>query len=423
MFKLAFRDLRAHVGRYILTFVAVAIGVAFIGGILTLTDSMTRTFDDLFADINEGTDAYVRGEGAFETGFEGGNTVMRPRIDASLVDDITAIDGVAAAEGSVGGYTRLIDKDGEPYGNPAFGPPTFGGSWNEVEDLNPFNLVDGGRSPRDSSEIVLDKATADATGYEVGDTARFETVKGTGEAEVVGIAKFGTADGPLGASFVLFDLETAQELLAEPGKVDGIGVVADEGTSQTALRDRLVDELSGEGTQLEVITGEQLTEENQDQLAAQFSFFRRFLLVFGLISIVVGGFVIFTSFSFIVAQRQRQTALLRAIGASRNQVLRSVVVESLLVGVLASLVGYLLGVGLAFLLASQMLSDQTKLALRPGSFLIAMVVGTVVTFLSAFVPAWRASKVPPVAAMRAVAVDTSGRSWIRLAIGAGALLL
>ena len=421
MFKLSFRDLRAHVGRYVLTFVAVAIGVAFIGGILTLTDSMTRTFDDLFADINEGTDAWVRGEGAFDTGFEGGNTEMRPRIDASLVDQIADVDGVAEAEGSITGYARLIDKDGEPYGDPNFGAPTFGASWNEVGDLNPFNLVEGSRSPENSDEIVIDKATADATDYAVGDTATYETSVGTGEAEIVGIAKFGTADGPLGASFVLFDLDTAEQLIAEPGKVDGIGVVADDGVSQTQVRDDVADALSGD--EVEVITGDELTEENQDQLATQFSFFRQFLLVFGLISIVVGGFVIFTSFSFIVAQRQRQTALLRAIGASRRQVLRSIVTESLLVGVLASIVGYGLGVLLASGLASLMLGDQTQLAILPTSFLTALLVGSIVTLLSAFVPAWRASKIPPVAAMRAVAVDTSGRSWIRLALGAVALMI
>lgn len=423
MFKLSFRDLRSHVGRYILTFVAVAIGVAFIGGILTLTDSMTRTFDDLFADINEGTDAWVRGEGAFDTGFEGGNTEMRPRIDASLVDTILGVDGVAEAEGSITGYTRLIDKDGEPYGDPNFGAPTFGASWNEVDDLNPFNLVEGSRSPQNSGEIVIDKATADATDYAVGDTATFETSAGTGEAEIVGIAKFGTADGPLGASFVLFDLDTAEQLIAEPGKVDGIGIVAADGVSQTQVRDRVADTLKSDGDDVDVITGDELTEENQDQLATQFSFFRQFLLIFGLISIVVGGFVIFTSFSFIVAQRQRQTALLRAIGASRSQVLRSIVTESLLVGVLASIVGYGLGVLLASGLASLMLGDQTQLAILPTSFITALLVGSIVTLLSAFVPAWRASKVPPVAAMRAVAVDTSGRSWIRLVIGAVALLI
>jgi putative ABC transport system permease protein len=423
MFKLSFRDLRSHMGRYILTFVAVAIGVAFIGGILTLTDSMTRTFDDLFSDINEGTDAWVRGEGAFETGFEGGGTEMRPRIDASLVDEVTSVDGVAEAEGSVTGYARLIDKEGEPYGDPAFGAPTFGGSWNEIDDLNPFNLVEGSRAPENSGEIVLDKATADATDYAVGDTARFETSTGTGEAEVVGIAKFGTADGPLGASFVLFDLATAEELVAEPGKVDGIGVVADDGVSQTEVRDRIADTLSGEDVAVEVITGDELTDENQDQLSTQFGFIRNFLLAFGLIAVVVGGFVIFTSFSFIVAQRQRQTALIRAIGASRRQILWSVVIESLLVGIFASLLGYLLGVGLASLLATLMFADQTQLAILPTSLLTALLVGTLVTFLSAFVPAWRASKVPPVAAMRAVAVDTSGRSWIRIAIGTVALLL
>lgn len=421
MFKLSFRDLRAHLGRYILTFVAVAIGVAFIGGVLTLTDTMTRTFDDLFADINEGTDAWVRGEGAFDTGFEGGGTEMRPRIDSSLTEQIDQVDGVAESEASVTGYTRLIDKDGEPYGDPAFGAPTFGGSWNEVDELNPFNLVQGSKAPQGPDEIVLDKATADATDYKVGDTARFETPTGNGEATIVGIARFGTADGPLGASFVLFDLETAEKLVAEPGKVEGIGIVAEEGVTQDEVRDRIADTLSGD--KVEVITGAELTKENQDDMAESFGFFRNMLLGFAFISVIVGGFVIYTSFSFIVAQRQKQVALLRAIGASRQQMLWSIVIESLLVGIIASVVGYVLGVGLATGLSTLMFSDSAKLAIEPTSTMTALLIGTVVTLMSAFLPAWRASKVPPIAAMRDVAIDSSGRSIRRIVFGGVVLAL
>jgi putative ABC transport system permease protein len=413
MLKLSLRDLRAHIGRYVLTFIAVAIGVAFIGGVNTLTDTITRTFDDLFADANEGTDAWVRGEGQFEADANFGGQEQRPRIDESLADEIAQVSGVAATEAWVQGYTRVIDKDGDAFGNPDFGPPTFGASWGEVDDLNPFNLSEG-RAPEGPDEVVLDKATADSTDYQIGDTAGYQSPAGAGEATVVGIAKFGTADSPFGASFVMFDLATAEELLAEPGKVDGIGIVADEGVSQVEVRDRVAQTLPDD---IEVITGEDLTQENQDDAAQGFAFFRTFLLIFAGISVVVGAFVIYTSFSFIVAQRQRQVALLRAVGASRRQVLGSILLESLVVGILASIIGYLLGIGLAWLLSQLIVEDEASLAILPISVLSALLVGTVVTTSSAFFPAWRASRVPPITAMLEAAVDTSHRSLRRLALG------
>lgn len=426
MFKLSMRDLRAHLGRYILTFIAVAIGVAFVGGVSTLTDTISRSFDDLFADVTAGTDAWVQGEAAFDIGAQFGGGTQRPHIDESLVEQIAQVDGVAEAEAFAQGFARVIDKDGEPVGNPDFGPPTFGASWGEVEDLNPFDLVEGSQAPSGPDEIVLDKATADSTGYEIGDTAGFQTLAGPGEATVVGIATFGTADSPLGASFVFFDLATAERLLGEPGEVNGIGIVAEAGVPQTEVRDLVADEL--EADNVEVLTGEEYTTQNQDDSAESFEFFRILLLVFALISVAVGAFVIYTSFSFIVAQRQRQVALLRAVGAGRRQVLGSILLESLIVGIVASAAGYLLGVGLALLLSSFIVDDGASLVILPGSVLTAMLVGTVVTVLSAFVPSWRATRIPPVAALRHIAIDKSHRSLPRLILsllagGLGVFLL
>jgi putative ABC transport system permease protein len=432
MLKLSLRDLRSHVGRYILTFVAVAIGVAFVAGIGTLTDTITRTFDDLFADVFAGTDVAVRGEGQFETQAFAGGQEQRPRIPADEVVDAIEndVEGVAEVEPFVQGYTRLIDPDGEAVGNPDFGPPTFGSSWGEVDALNPFELVEG-EAPSGPDEIVLDKASADSAGYEVGDTAQFQSPKGAGEAEVVGIARFGTADSPFGASFVMFDLATAEELLAEPGQVDAVSVVAADSVRPDVLRDRIAEALSdagitdaqGEDVPLDVVTGAQLTQENQDDAAQSFQFITIFLNVFAFIAIVVGAFVIFTSFSFIVAQRQRQVALLRAVGASRRQVLGAVVAESAFIGVLASIAGYLLGVGLAALLAGFMIDDSAGLAVQPATLIFSLLVGTIVTVLSAYIPARRSSRTPPVAAMLEAAIDTSGRSLRRLAFGALVLTL
>ena len=412
--KLSRRDLRAHLGRYVLTFLAVAIGVGFVSGVITLTDTISRTFDDLFRGYNAGTDVAVRGEGQFELDAAFGGGVARPRIDAGLVDEVAGLPGVAAAEGYVQGYTRPISADGEPYGNPNFGQPTIGTNWGEVAALNPFELAEG-HEPRGPDEVAFDKRTADRTGYALGDTVTFQTQSGVHQATLAGIVRFGTADSPAGTSVTLFDPLTAQAFLAGPGQIDLVAVEAAEGVSQDALAETVAGALTA--VDVDVVTGETLVEENQDAARQTFTGIRTFLLVFALISVLVGSFVIYTSFSFIVAQRQRQVALLRALGAGRGQILGAVVVESLLVGVLASVVGYAGGVALASGLAGRFVPGA-EAVVQPRSLVVALAVGTVVTVSSALFPAARASRVPPVAAMRDVAIDTSHRSRGRLALAA-----
>jgi putative ABC transport system permease protein len=413
MLKLSLRDLRAHVGRYALTFLAVTIGVCFVAGVMSLIDTISQAFDDMYAGFNAGTDVAVRGEGQFALGAEFGGGVQRPRIAASIADQVGDIEGVAAAEAYVQGYARPIGPDGTPFGNPSFGPPTIGTNWGEVEALNPFTLVEG-RAPDGPDEIAFDKRTADETGYAVGDVAAVQTASGVTEATLVGIARFGSTDSPAGSSVTLFDAATAQLVLAQPGQVDTIAIEVEPGASDAQVRDAVRAEL--EGTAVEVVTGEALIAEAQKSADATFNGIRTFLLAFALISVLVGTFVIYTSFSFIVAQRQRQVALLRALGASRTQVLGSVVIESLVVGVVASAVGFGLGIALAGVLAGAFVPG-TGAVVQPRSFLVAVSVGIVVTVVSAFFPAARAARVPPVAAMRDVAIDTAHRSVGRLVLG------
>ena len=344
MLRLSLRDLRAHLGRYVLTFVAVTIGVGFVAGVITLTDTISRTLDDLYAGLNAGTDVAVRGEAQFRLGPEFGGAVQRPRISADLATVVSEVDGVVAAEGYLQGYARPIGPDGTPFGNPTFGAPTIGTNWGVVDELNPFDIVEG-RPPEGPDELVFDKRTVDETGYRVGDTASVQTAAGVTTAQLVGVARFGDTDSPGGAAITLFDNDTAQSFLALPGQVDTIAVRTDDGASPDQVRDAVAAVLEGQG--VEVVTGAELIAEAQDSAQTTFSGVRTFLLVFALISVLVGTFVIYTSFSFIVAQRQRQVALLRAIGAGRGQVLTSVVLESLVVGLVASLAGYALGVTLA----------------------------------------------------------------------------
>ncbi|HZA85512.1 MAG TPA: ABC transporter permease, partial [Acidimicrobiales bacterium] len=405
-------------GRLVSTLLAVALGVAFIAGVLMLTDTMNESFDDLFATAYEGTDAFVRADQTIDDGMGG---EIRSRLDESVLDDVRDAPDVAEAEGSVQGYARIIDKDGDPIGDPAMGPPTFGGNWNEVDELNGFSLNEG-RAPDRPGGVVIDQGSADATEYQIGDRVPIQTRAGSDDFELVGIAGFGNADSPGGATYAMWTTEEAQRLVGEPGKFDSVSAVAEAGMSQTELAQTLEDELGAAGdTDLEVLTGEQITEETQSDLKDQLSFITIFLLIFAVVALIVGTFVIYNSFSIIVAQRGREMALMRAVGASRRQVRRAVFVEALAIGLAGSAIGVLLGLGVAILLVN-LFDLPGSLVVRPSAVTTALAVGVIVTLMSALVPAWRASRVPPVAAMRDVEVDTAGRSRVRLGVGLVATL-
>ncbi|MBN2623757.1 MAG: ABC transporter permease, partial [Acidimicrobiales bacterium] len=324
MVKVALRGLLAHKSRLVTTFLAVALGVAFIGGVLVLTDTMNRSFDDLFADVYRDTDAVVRSEETIGTDFGD----IRGQVDASLLDTVRQADAVAAADGNVEGFARIVDKDGDPVGDPAMGAPTLGGNWTDVDELNPFDLTDG-RAPTSAGEVVIDLGTARDTGYAVGDMVPVQTQSASDEYEVVGIARFGTADSPGGASYALWTTEEAQRLVGEPDRFAAIGAVAGSGVTQDELAASIQDELSSaDAESVEVLTGTAITEETQSDIKDQLSFITIFFLVFALIALFVGTFVIYNSFSIIVAQRTREMALLRAVGARRRQVRRAVLVEA-----------------------------------------------------------------------------------------------
>jgi putative ABC transport system permease protein len=428
MFKVAMKGIRARLGRVVTTAIAVMLGVAFVAGTFVLSDTILRVFNDLFADVNEGTDAVVRARSEFSDEF---GQEIRTRVDAAVLTDVLATEGVAEAEGFVQGFAQFVDQDGDEIGNPGQGAPTLGFSWPEVDELNPFVLAEG-EPPLGPNQVVIDKATADAEGFALGDTITVLTKEGPGPYTVSGIARFGTADSPAGATVALFSLAEAQEVLAEPGLFDNISAVAEDGVSQEELADRL-DASVSEDSSLEVVTGEELTEETQDTVADQLSFFTTFLLIFAGVAMVVGAFVIYNTFGILVAQRSRELALLRAVGASRAQVIGSVLVEAIVVG----LVGSAAGIGLGVLLAAGLraLLNQFGLDIPDASLILAgrtvvagLVVGLLVTVVAAVFPALRAARIPPIAAMRVVALDTSGHSRRRLLIGllitaVGALLL
>ena len=211
--------------------------------------------------------------------------------------------------------------------------------------MNPYRLLPGGYPPRSRTEVVIDKRSADVGKLNVGDRVMVLTKQAPAWYTIAGIVRWETADSPLGASITLFDQATAQRVLGEPGLVDEIDVAAAPGVSQQQMVQRLQAALSD--PKLEVLTGKQITQEGQNAVHDALGFFNTFLLIFALIALFVGSFLIFNTFSIIVAQRLRELALLRAVGASRPQVVGSVLGESLVIGLVASGAGLGVGVGLA----------------------------------------------------------------------------
>lgn len=415
MLKTTIAGLLARKLRVLTTSVAVLLGVAFMAGSLVLTDTIGKTFETMFADIYAGTDAYVRGPAGIEDEF-GGNT--RRRLDTAVLDTVRGVDGVAVAEANIQGYAQVVGKDGKAIGNPNMGAPTFGGNWTENDELNPFTVVQG-RAPRTDGEVVIDKLSADKGKLSVGDETTILVKSGAEPVTIVGITKFGELDSPGGASFVGFTQATAERVITAPGTFDGVVVVGEEGLAQTELRDRIAAAVGGD---VEVITGDTLTEENQSDIKEGLGFFTTFIVTFAAIALFVGSFIIYNTFSILVAQRSRETALLRAIGASRRQVLGSILLEALVVGVVASVLGIVAGVGMAQLLKALLQGFGLELpaggiVLSGRTIVTSFIVGVGVSTVSAVFPARRASKVPPIEAMRAVAVEPSQSSRLRAVAG------
>jgi putative ABC transport system permease protein len=422
--RFTIKGLLAHKLRFLLTGLAVMLGVAFMSGTLVLTDTISRTFDNLFADVNRGTDAYVRSRESLTSSFGGDR--QRGRVPASLVPEIESVEGAANAEGNLQFYAQLVDKKDDAIGNPGQGAPTFGFNWGTVRQLNPYRLEPGSRAPQGPDEVVIDAGSAKEAGFKVGDAVKILTQGPPAEYQIVGIAKFGDADSAAGSTAALFDTPTAQAITGAGDQFDSISVVARQGVSQETLAKRITERLDNRTYQ--VLTGEQITKENQSDIKDALSFFNIALTVFALIALFVGSFIIFNTFSIVVAQRVREMALLRAVGASGRQVMASVLTEAILVGLFASVIGLLAGILLSTALKG--LLDAFGFDIPAGgtvvtaqTVIIALLVGTVVTLVSAIVPARKASRVAPVAAMRDVATEDRPHSGRRVVIGFGITLL
>jgi putative ABC transport system permease protein len=425
MWRITLPGLLAHKVRYSLTALAVVLGVAFMAGTLIFTDTIKNTFDGLFDDVYRNTDAVVRARQPVtpDTNF----TNQRHLIDARLIDDVRSVPGVARARVGVGGYAQLVARDGHAIGNPAAGAATLGEGWNPGADsMEPYRFLPGGRPPRTGHEVAIDKHSADVGHLAVGDRVTVLTKRSPREYTITGIVRWGSADSPLGASITLFDLATAERVLAEPGSVDEIDVAAAPGVSQAEMVSRLRATLADPG--LEVVTGAQVIEEGQTGIRDALSFFDTFLLVFAGVALFVGSFLIFNTFSIVVAQRMRELALLRAVGASRGQMVRSVLGESVVIGLVASFVGLGAGVGLAIGLRALLAAfgfaiPSSGLVVTPRTVVVSVVVGTVITLVAALMPAWKAGRVAPVAALQAVSAGEATRRVRRTLSGSAVVVV
>jgi putative ABC transport system permease protein len=416
VFTISVKQLWSTRRRLVGTMFAIVLGVAFLSGTLVLGDTLKSNFDSLFTQASRGTDAVVRSASGV-TKDAGSPDVARGLIDQSIVERVRAVDGVTAAAGSVQGFGRLLDHEGNGIGGN--GPPTFAGNWVTAPGLNPYHLV-AGRAPRRDDEVVINRGAAKAGALHLGDLTTVELPQPV-KVRIVGLSAFGSSDGLGGVTFTAFTLPAAQQLVTKrPGEVSSIAVRAEPGTSQAELVRDLRAELP---RGVEAITGAKLVAESTSDVDATFlDFLRTFLLVFAGVALLVATFSIYNTFAIIVAQRTRESALLRAVGATARQVLVAVVFEAFVLGALASVVGLFAGVGIAGLLKG--LFDAVGFALPAGGIvftrstvLVAMGVGVGVTLLAGVAPAVRAARVPPLAALRDMSVDRSDRSRVRAVVG------
>ena len=419
MIRVALRGLAGRKLRAALTAFAIVLGVAMTSGTLVLTNAIDGAFKNIFTEQYAGTDAVISGKQAIS--FEGEGS-EKPSVPASLLPEVREQPSVAAATGLVveASAAKILDKKGKVVdtgGAPAFG---FGVDFSQTR-FNPLKLKSG-RWPSSNKEVAIDSATADAEGYKVGDTVEIASLGPVQSFRLSGIATYGDQESLGSATFAVFTIPEAQKLFDRENQFDAIWIAAKPGISPESLVDDLNPLLPSNA---EALTSKEQTREDLKQVSFT-KIIRYFLLSFAAIALFVGAFVIFNTLSITVAQRIREFATLRTIGASRRQLLGSVALEALVIGVLASVVGLIGGLLLArgvnalFKAANSDL-PTTSLSLTTSTIVYSLLLGTVVTLLAGLFPAIRATRVPPIAAVREGATLPPSRLakytlWIALVV-------
>lgn len=429
MFKLSLRNISDHKGRFLMTALAVILGVSFVVSSFVLSDTIKQTFRTIFGEANANVDLVLRTKGGFDQGPGG---IERAPLPLQAVDLVRQVPGVAEAEGPVQAVIpALLDPKGKVV--PSNGPPTLGFSWGPSEKLNPLRVEKGAR-PVGPNEVALDEVTFSDFGFKVGEQVDVQLASGAAKFTLVGSFKFGKSKGFGGAHVLAFDEDTARKVLNREGLVDKVQIVlADDAKASevsAAMTAGIPDEFK---SAVEVVTGAQVADEDASTFEVLSSIIGGVLLAFAGVALFVSAFYIFNTFNIILGQRTRELALLRAVGASPSQVRRSVMTESLGLGVVSSVIGVGGGFVLAKVLevvmgAAGFTLPVGETVLKPRTIIIGLVIGIGVTFAASIVPAFRSSTVTPLAALRD---DTEGRgltSRRRLIIGTvltalGALVL
>src|SRR6516225_9706610 len=418
MLGIGLKQVWAHKRRLAGTLLAVALGVAFLAGTLLLGDTLRANFDRLFHQANSNSEVLLRS--ATKVGTSGGQD-LRAGIDASVLGRVAHVPGVAQAEPYIEGNGQLVGSDGKGIGGN--GPPTWAANWVPVPSLNPYRLV-AGRAPRAGNEVVINRGAA-ATGHlHLHEVTTLLTPRPV-RVVIVGLVTFGTADGFGPSTFTGMTLPAAQRYLTSNlGQLTSILIKPSPGVPAGQLITRLRPFLS---PGVQAITGAQLAQENISAINSSFlGFVRTALTAFAVIALLVAAFSIYNTFSIIAAQRAQSAALLRALGATRRQIIASSLVETLAVGLAGSLAGLAGGIGVAGGLKG--VFDGFGFALPAGGLvvnastvLIAVAAGLSATVIAGVLPAVRASRVPPLAALRDVAAEPAAPSRLRAGIGAALL--
>lgn len=404
--RTSMRNFFAHKGRMALSAVAVLLSVAFVCGTLVFTDTMNTTFDKLFAATS--SDVTVSAKGASDTGETTADNGKPPVMPASVLDRVRKVQGVKSAEGSVfSSAVTVVDADKDSL-SPSSGAPTIVGSWNGNE-ARTMKITEGA-APKGSDQVMVDEDTADKHHLEIGDEVGVITAVGTHTAKVSGLAAFQVTNP--GAAIFYLDTATAQKtLVGEPDVYTNVNVTAAAGVSDAQLKKSVAAEI---GADYKVQTAKEAADANRADVGDFLDVMKYAMLGFAGIAFLVGIFLIINTFSMLVAQRTREIGLMRAVGSSRKQINRSVLAEALLLGVVGSVLGVGAGVGVAVglmklmgLTGMNLSTDDLTVAWTTP--VIGMILGVVVTVLAAYLPARRAGKVSPMAALRDAAPPPTPR--------------
>ena len=396
---LAIRGLVAHKLRLAITVVAIVLGVAFVSGAMIFADTTNAALDRMFSTAGKGTDAVVRPQEFFPSEDEAASDAKMP-VPASIVTKLEAVADVAKVHGAVSGFAAILDKNGELITS-AQGAPQIGVDWTDDPDFATMRLKSG-HGPRQPDEIAIDAASAKRAGYRIGDRVPIVLQGPSQTFTLAGIVAFGGSSSTGGMSIVAFEPRTAQRLLMEqPDSYRQIDVHAREGVSQRKVRDAIAKVLPAG---IEAVTGREASAAASGDLRSSLEIFPRLLLWFSVLAVFIGSFIIVNTFSILIAQRTRELALVRAVGASRRQVRRMVRWEAVGIGLIGSLLGLGAGVGLATglrALVNAVGDDEMPggLVVSISTVVWAFAIGTLVTLASAHVPARRAATIPPIAAM------------------------